>query len=136
MKTLDKITNYLNDQEDFDPGSYGIEYLEDDALLEKMYNFIVSLDSDKLSDDQANELVSIIDNLAGDEEEIDEIQRVRMNPAAKRKRKALYRKNKSKIKIKAKRYRRTAGYKKYKKKAKRLSKTGKTSTGKRVRKFI
>lgn len=131
----DKIDNYLNEQEVI--GTENANYLKDDELLEKMYNFITSLDSNKLSDMEAEELVGIIDELAGeDEDELDEIQRVRMSPADKRKRSKAYKKNKSRIKIKAKRYRRTASYKKYKKKSKRMSKTGKTSTGKRVRKFI
>lgn len=131
----DKIVNYLNEQEVI--GTENANYLKDDELLEKMYNFITSLDSNKLSDMEAEELVAIIDDLAGgDEEELDEIQRVRMSPADKRKRSKDYKKNKSRIKIKAKRYRRTAAYKKYKKKSKRMSRTGKTSTGKRVRKFI
>ena len=130
----DRITHYLEEQEDISTDS--ASYLEDDALLEKMYNFIISLDPDKLNDMEAGELVDIIDELAGEEDEIDEIQRVRISPADKRKRSKAYKKNKSKIKIAAKRYRRTAGYKKYKRKSKRMSRTGKTSTGKRVRKFI
>jgi hypothetical protein len=133
----DKITNYLEEQEDI--STDGAAYLEDAALLEKMYNFIISLDPDKLNDMEAGELVDIIDELADedeDEDEIDEIKRVRISPADKRKRSKAYKKNKSKIKIAAKRYRRTAGYKRYKRKSKRMSRTGKTSTGKRVRKFI
>ena len=130
----DRITHYLEEQEDISTDR--ASYLEDDALLEKMYKFIISLDPDKLNDMEAGELVDIIDELAGEEDEIDEIQRVRISPADKRKRSKAYKKNKSKIKIAAKRYRRTAGYKKYKRKSKRMSRTGKTSTGKRVRKFI
>jgi hypothetical protein len=130
----DRITNYLKEQEDI--GTEDANYLEDDALLEKMYNFITSLDPDKLTDMEAGELVDIIDMLADEDEEVDEVQRVRISPAEKRKRSKAYKKNKSKIKIAAKRYRRTASYKKYKKKSKRMSRTGKTSTGKRVRKFI
>ena len=133
--TYDKITNYLEEQEDI--STEGANYLNDDALLEKMYNFITSLDPDKLTDMEAGELVDIIDELAGeDDDELDEIKRVRISPADKRKRSKAYKKNRSKIKIAAKRYRRTAGFKRYKRKSKRMSRTGKTSTGKRVRKFI
>lgn len=131
-----KIVDYLEEQEEV-IGTENAAYIQDDELLEKMFNLITSLDADKLSEMESEELVSIIDELAGeDDEEIDEIQRVRISPADKRKRSRQYKKNKSKIKIKAKRYRRTASYKKYKKKTKRMSRSGKTSTGKRVRKFI
>lgn len=138
MKTEDKITSYLGEQEEVMMG--GIEqlnYLEDDELLEKMYDLITSLDPNKLSELQAEELVGIIDDIAGDDdEELEEIKRVRISPAAKRERKKQYKKNRNKLKIKAKRYRKTAGYKRYKKKTKRMSRSGKTSTGKLVRKFI
>jgi hypothetical protein len=133
--TYDKIEKYLQEQEDI--STEEANYLNDDALLEKMYNFITSLDPDKLTDMEAGELVDIIDELAGEnDDELDEIKRVRISPADKRKRSKAYKKNRSKIKISAKRYRRTAGYKRYKRKSKRMSRTGKTSTGKRVRKFI
>jgi hypothetical protein len=139
MKTEDKITSYLGEQEEvMMGGTEQLNYLEDDELLEKMYDLITSLDPNKLSELQAEELVGIIDDIAGDDEdeELEEVKRVRISPAAKRERKKQYKKNRNKLKIKAKRYRKTAGYKKYKKKTKRMSRSGKTSTGKLVRKFI
>jgi hypothetical protein len=139
MKTEDKRTSYLGEQEEvMMGGTEQLNYLEDDELLEKMYDLITSLDPNKLSELQAEELVGIIDDIAGDDEdeELEEVKRVRISPAAKRERKKQYKKNRNKLKIKAKRYRKTAGYKKYKKKTKRMSRSGKTSTGKLVRKFI
>ena len=138
MKTEDKISSYLNEQEVMIGGIEQLKYLEDDELLEKMYDFITTLDPNNLSDLQAEELVGIIDDISvqDDEEDIDEIKRVRISPAAKRERKKQYKKNRQKIKIKAKRYRKTASYKRYKRKTKRMSRSGKTSTGKLVRKFI
>ena len=89
MKTEDKISSYLNEQEVMIGGIEQLKYLEDDELLEKMYDFITTLDPNNLSDLQAEELVGIIDDIAGedDEEDIDEIKRVRISPAAKRERK-------------------------------------------------
>jgi len=55
----------------------------------------------------------------------------RTKPLDKLKRKNKYRKNKAKIKLSQKKFRRTASFKKYKAKAKRLGKLGKTSSGKR-----
>jgi hypothetical protein len=138
MKTEDKIISYLQEQSDeIDINTDTAEYVSDEDLLEKMFDFITSLDPNKLSDEQAQELVNIVDHLSEKpEEEIQEIKRVRISPAEKRKRRALYRKNKQKILAKARRYRKTSSYKKYKKKAKRMSRTGKTSTGKMIRKFI
>jgi len=137
MRIEDKIMSHLNDEDGVVSSTDQLEYLEDGELLEKMYDFLVTLDPDKLSEWQSDNLVGIIDELAGeDEEEIDEVKRVRISPAEKRKRARSYKKNRNKIKIKAKRYRKTASYKRYKKKSKRMSKSGKTSTGKLVRKFI
>ncbi len=137
IKIEHRIDNYFNEE-------FGIDYVEDGDILEKMYDLIISLDPDKLSDENADNLVGIIDDLADrpaeeDEEEMEEAiaaKRVRISPAAKRKRKKEYRKKRAKIRVKAKRYRKTAGYKKYQRKSKRLKKAGKTSTGKRIRKFI
>lgn len=132
----DRIMSHLNDEDGVVASTDQLEYMEDDELLEKMYDLITTLDADKLSEWQAEQLVDIIDDLAGDDEPVDEVKRVRISPAEKRNRARSYKKNKQKIKVRAKRYRKTAGYKKYKKKSKRMSKSGKTSTGKLVRKFI
>jgi len=63
-------------------------------------------------------------------------QRVKIDPVERRKRKAEYRKNKQKNKLKQKKYRKTASYRKYKKRSARMSKQGKTSTGKRQKTLI
>ena len=110
------------------------EYLNEDDLLDRMFDFITSLNEEQINEDQAIEIVDIVDII--DEEEIDEIQRVKINPAEKRERKKAYKKNKQKIKITAKRFRKTAKFKKYVKKKKIKSKSGKTSSGKRIRKFL
>jgi len=105
------------------------EYLEEDDLSFKMFDFITSLNEEQINDNQINEIVDIVDL-------IDEIQRVKISPAAKRERKKAYKKNRQKIKIASKRFRKTAKFKKYVKKKKIKARSGKTSTGKRIRKFL
>ena len=64
IKTEDKITSYLNEQDEIVIGGVEqIQYLEDDELFEKMYGFINSLDSNKLPDLQSEELELIKDKI-------------------------------------------------------------------------
>ena len=64
IKTEDRIASYLSEQEVLVGGVEQLNYMEDDELLEKMYKFISSLDTNKLSEWQAEELVGITDDLA------------------------------------------------------------------------
>ena len=66
-----------------------------------------------------------------DDDSMDEIKKVRIDPAARRKRKQEYKKNKAKRKKEAKKYRKSAKGKMMAKKAKRMAKTGKTASGKK-----
>jgi len=64
IKTEDKITHYLDEQEEIIVGGIDqLQYMEDDELLEKMIEFVNSLDSNKLPDLQAEELELIKDEL-------------------------------------------------------------------------
>ena len=71
-----------------------------------------------------------------DLEEIMPAKKVRRDVIKKRKASREHRKVKAKRKIEGKRKRKTATFKRFKKKAKRLGKRGLTSTGKRKRTFI
>lgn len=73
-----------------------------------------------------------------EEDELDETTKIKRHiPASvKLKRKQYYKRNKAKLKIKQQRYKKTSGYKKWKTKYKRKSKSGYTATGKRQTKFI
>jgi hypothetical protein len=140
---IDKIKGYL---EDTDDSEEAIEYEEAANILDRMYNLLTSLDPEKLSSDQADLFTSIIDDLADEEDEdveenIEEAfgftaKKVKISPALKRKRRQEYRKKRAQLKLKAKRYRKTANYKKWQRKSKRFKKVGKTATGKKIRKFI
>ena len=72
------------------------------------------------------------------EEMIDEVldekvvKREKRTAQQRRDQKMAYRKNRNKLKMAAKKYRKTAGYKQLQKKAKRMRKMGKTATGRDI----
>ena len=72
------------------------------------------------------------------EEMIDEVldekvvKREKRTAKQRRDQKMAYRKNRNKLKMAAKKYRKTAGYKQLQKKAKRMRKMGKTATGRDI----
>jgi hypothetical protein len=116
------------------------DYENDDIIIEKMVDFIETLDPDQLSEDQADIIYDIIDMLAPDEEdeEVSEVfkKRQRRDISARRQRRREYRKKRAKVKLKARKYRRSAQGRKTLRRAKRFKKIGRTSTMKRQRKFI
>lgn len=147
---MSRLDIYLGEEE--------ISEEAEDMIMDKAMDLIMGLDPDALSEDQAEGVMSIIDLLeAGltkkqeklpeplkkaikkkkgikDEEEddsMDEIKKVRIDPAARRKRKQEYKKNKAKRKKEAKKYRKSAKGKQMAKKAKRMAKSGKTASGKK-----
>jgi len=134
MNIQDKIGNYLNEEDEdiYEPED---DFFDDSSVMEKMFNFITSLED--LSEDKQLEVIEIIEEISP--EDVDEgmaAKRVKIDPKEKRKRKREYRKKKAKLKMKARRFRRTAKFKKYKRMKERKAKSGKTASGKRVRKFI
>ena len=100
----------------------------DDAIIEKMWDLIDSLDDNQLSEEQIVEIEDIIN-------EVFKV-RVRRNLSKQRASRREYRKKRTRVKMKAKRYRRSAKGRMRAKRAKRMARTGKTSTGKRMRKFV
>ena len=136
MTIQDRIENYLNEDEELIEVD-DIDYVNDTEIINRMFEFLTNLNPETLSEDEKIEIVDIINELAG--EEIDEAvaaKRVKIKPAEKRKRKRLYRKARAKIKMAARRFRRTAAFKKWKRLRDRKKKSGKTAGGKRIRKFI
>ena len=109
----------------------------DGELLIKMFDFITSLDEDQISEDQADLIAEILDMVDPDEE-ISEVykRRVRRDLQTARQRRRDYRRHRSQLKIKARKYRRSAKGKQTLRKAKRYAKIGRTSTKRRQRKFV
>ena len=60
------------------------------------------------------------------------VARARKTPAERRAQRMKYRKNRNRLKMAAKKYRKTAGYKMMQKKSKRMRKMGKTATGRDI----
>jgi hypothetical protein len=113
-----KLEDYINDKEsneDFFPD-------EDVALMEKMLDFILNLDSESLNDDQSEEIADIIDEIADSTIDLDLVtdgfsaRKVKIKPSDKRQRRMEYRRNRAAIKLRAKKFRKTTKYKQYKRK--------------------
>lgn len=126
-----------------------------DGVVDTMLDFIMSLDTESLSEEQLDMIEDILDELDPDEnEEIPEItdedeledelddvdeafkKRVRRDLAKKRQRRRAYKRKRATVRIKARKYRRSAIGKRTARKAKRYKKIGRTSTMKRQRKFV
>ncbi len=134
-----KLEDYLNDDDtidDFIPD-------EDTEMMDKMLEFIMNLDTENLTEDQVDEVTAIIDQLADSkvsfDDDVDEAisaRKVKIKPQEKRKRRMKYRRNRALLKLKAKKFRKTTKFKRFKRKQKLKARQGKTSTGKRIRKFL
>jgi hypothetical protein len=155
-EAIEKIEKYLKETEyrgDYDKGEYDEEVddfmdYDDIDLMDKMVDFMMTLDPDKLDDGQFELYSEIMDEFDSDEElevnqdfneeveEIDEIKRVKRDRQARREARKDYRKKKVALKQKGKRFRKTAEYKKYQRKKKMMARQGRTARGKKVKKFI
>ena len=152
-----KIEQYLAEIEYV--GSYEDHEYGPEELTDRMIDFFMVLDPDNLYDEQLDMYMNIMgdfDLYANDEEDWDDewvegdeeddlgegsvneappLLKQKRDRLARRERKIEYRKHKSALKTKAKHWRRTAAYKKYLKKKKKMSIRGRTARGKRIRKF-
>jgi hypothetical protein len=136
----------------------------DDDLYNKIVDYLLDEDDEKLDDKRRELYYEIMDEMFGEfeeeeedyeseyedegeyagfddipEDELDEAmaaKKKKISPIEKAKRRRLYRKSKVKIKTAGKKRRKTTAFKKYKKKAKRMATKGKTSTGKRRSKYM
>ncbi len=116
----------------------------DDTLCDRMFDFILALEPTSLTEDQQDEFHEILDMIDdGTDEGMDDstdeaapARRVRRDKVAQRTRARKARPKRAARKRKAKQFRKTAKFKQFKRKQKRMGKLGKTSTGKRKRKFI
>lgn len=143
MSIQDKIDNYLNEDDTFEELllEEDIDLEADVNLMHRMFEFITNLSPENLTEEQQIEFLDIIDEVADEPsgEEVNELfaaKRKKINRALRRKRKRLYRKTRVKVKMAARKFRRTAAYKAYKRLKKRKAKSGKTARGKRISKHI
>ena len=140
-EVLDRLRTMIGDVNM--PDTFGTKPEFEEEIFDRMWEFIVSLDPQQLSEEQADQIMSIIEDVeleyeGLEEDEVDEVaaKRTRIKPSERRKRKQEYRKNKAKIKRAAKKYKRSSRGKQMAKKSKRMKKQGKTATGRRIRKIV
>lgn len=133
IETTDELIDRL-------PAGYDVE--KDNDIFERMVDFLIGLDPDQLDEQQLEMLVNILedmeityDGLEDVEEATVRAKRKRTKPSEKRERRRYYRQHRAQIKRKVKRYKKSAKGRRMKKLAKRMSKRGKTATGKRRTKF-
>jgi len=120
----------------------------DEELNDLMYQFLLGIDVDLLSEEKQYQYYEIMDMVAEDKSIDDTVSEVpteadiaeaklkkHIKKSDKAERKREYRKNKGKLKRAAKKLRKTSAFKKKKKKSKRMAKRGKTMTGKRQTTF-
>lgn len=138
MKLLETIDDILNQGDNFLPAVQGVEldFTSDEQLFEKIANFIINLDPDTLSDAQVDQVLEMIEELEVDD--IDEQQQRRISRLAKRTpqsknqySKKWYRKNRTAIKRRKAKFRRSAQGRKRMKAKERLARTGRTATGRK-----
>jgi hypothetical protein len=115
---------------------------EGEDIIGRLVMFVTSLDVNKLDDEQAAELDDIMGDIEGsssgamddesEEEGLEEGRKIKkIKSSARREHKIYYKANKSRLKMLAKKYRRSSKGKLLARKAAKMSKRGKTATGKR-----
>lgn len=132
FEIIDFLESYYDEEDD----QTGLMYLE---LLDEVISSGVTSETLNVIYHTLNELLvdGEIDDDDDDEEELEEGKlKKKTNVALKMTRRKSYRKNKAKLKLKGRRYRKTPGFKKWKKRSKIRAKSGKTASGKRQSTFI
>ena len=109
----------------------------DQKLFDKMANFIINLEPERLEDNQVEEIINIINDIET-EIETEDIQELKNPKLAKRTiasknqaSKKWYRANRTKIKRRKQKFRRSSEGRKREKSKERLSRQGRTSTGRK-----
>ena len=138
---LDKLDKILVDNmTDLDEPVSEDDAFDTEDILDEFFTLLDSLDPDSVTEDQAGHIANIIDMLDPEEAEGEIAEafkkRTRRDLAAARTGRRERRKKKTKLRLKARTYRRSAAGKITMKRAKRMGKFGRTATGKRQRKFV
>ena len=138
MNLLETIDDILEQEDKIlpkDGTKVNTEFVFDEKMFDKMANFIINLDPDSLTDEQVENVIKLIEKL---EVEIDEVDEVRNPRLAKRTlagknqySKKWYRKNRTRIKRRKAKFRRSSEGRKRMKSKERLARQGRTATGRR-----
>lgn len=150
MSILDTIDDILAEEDSILPKRVQKEETKfsfDDEIFSRMANFIINLEPDDLSDGQVEDVIDMISDLEVDDDEIEsqgedkgegEIKEVRKPKLARRTlatknqaSKKWYRKNRTKIRRRKSRFKRSSEGRKRLKAKERLARQGRTPTGRK-----
>ncbi len=139
MNLFDKIDDVLEQEANILPKKpdteVELDYSFDEEMFDRMANFIVNLDPDKLNDDQLEKVINMIEDLEPEVEEIEELRKPKLaqrTPATKNQySKKWYRKNRTHVKRRKAKFRRSSEGRKRANKRERLSRQGRTPTGRK-----
>ena len=138
MDLFEKIDDILEQEDTIlkkgkEKPKVGFEF--DENMFDRMANFIIGLDPDSLDDNQVEEVINMIEDLEVDVDEIDEVRKPKLakkslsseNQYGKR----WYRKNRTRVKRRKAKFRRSSEGRKRMKAKERLARQGRTPTGRR-----
>lgn len=139
MNLLETIDDILEQEDNILPKietDVKVDWTFDEEMFSKMATFIINLDPEKLSDSQLEEVLIFIDKLEMDaKEDIKELKTPKLakrTPAGKNQySKKWYRKNRTEIKRRKKKFKRSSEGRKRQKARVRLGRQGRTATGRK-----
>jgi hypothetical protein len=139
MDLFDKIDDVLEQEANILPPKgetkVDLDFSFDEEMFDKMANFIINLDPDKLNDNQVEAVIKMIEDLEPEVEEIEELRKPKLakrTPATKNQySKKWYRKNRTHVKRRKKKFRRSAEGRKRANKREILARQGRTPTGRK-----
>lgn len=139
MNLFEKIDDILEQEDNILPSKgetkIDLDFSFDEEMFDKMANFIINLDPDRLSDSQVESVIKMIEDLEPETEEIDELRTPKLakrtSSTKNQYSKKWYRKNKTEIKRRKKKFRRSSEGRKRENKREKLSRQGKTPTGRK-----
>ena len=134
MELFDKIDEILEQEDMVLPkGSTKVktEFTFDEKLFNKMANFIINLDPDKLTDTQLEGVINMIDGLQIELDDLQEKEGMAKKSTLSKNQysKKWYRSNKTEIKRRKQKFRRSSEGRKRAKMRRLNSRRGKTATG-------
>jgi hypothetical protein len=138
LETIDDILEQEDKMLPKDSTKVSLDFSFDERMFSKMANFIINLDPDSLNDTQVQEVINMIEKLELENDEEEDIKEVRKPRLAKRTTatknqasKKWYRANRTRIKRRKAKFRRSSEGRKRANKKERLAKQGRTPTGRR-----
>jgi len=139
MDLFDKIDDILEQEANILPpkGETDVEldFSFDEEMFDRMANFIVNLDPDRLDDTQLEKVINMIEDLEPEVEEVDELRKPKLakrtNAVKNQYSKKWYRKNRTHVKRRKAKFKRSSEGRKRANKRERLSRQGRTPTGRK-----